>query len=135
MPAGDAEKTVLAFVERINAHNVPGLCVLMAENHVFVDSDGTCVTGREPMRAGWAKYWEWFPDYHIEQEEMVAHGDVVAIFGTAHGTYAGDGRHAERKPWEIPAAWKAIVREGRVAEWRVYANVDAVRKQMEEGAR
>jgi ketosteroid isomerase-like protein len=135
MPTGDPEKAVLAFIERINAHDVPGLCALMAENHVFVDSDGSRVAGREAMRAGWAKYLEWFPDYHIAREEMLSQGDVVAIFGTARGTYAGDGRQAERKPWEIPAAWKAVVREGHVVEWRVYANVDAVRKQMEEGAR
>ena len=125
----------LAFVEKINAHDVPALCALMAENHVFVDSDGNRVAGREVMRAGWTKYLEWFPDYHIAAEELLECGEVVAIFGSARGTYAGDGRQAERTPWEIPAAWKAIVREGRVVEWRVYANMEAVRRQMEEGAR
>ena len=108
---------------------------MMAENHVFVDSDGSRVAGRETMRTGWTTYLAWFPDYHIAREEMLAHGDVVAIFGTARGTYAGDGRQAERTPWEIPGAWKAVVREKRVAEWRVYANIEAARKQMEEGAR
>ena len=123
---------VLAFMERINAHDVDGVCALMTEDHVFVDSDGTRVAGREAMRAGWATYLGWFPDYHISREETFAQGDVVAIFGTARGTYAGDGRQAARPPWEIPAAWKAVVREGRIAEWRVYANVEAVRRQMEE---
>ena len=130
----DPKSVVLAFLEKINAHDVDGLCALMAPDHVFVDSDGSRVAGREAMRAGWAKYLEWFPDYRIAWEEILAHGDVVAIFGTARGTYTGDGRQAGRKPWEIPAAWKAVVRNGRVVEWRVYANVDAVRKQMAEGA-
>jgi len=124
-------EVVLGFVEKINAHDVDGLCALMTDDHVFVDSDGNRVAGREAMRAGWATYLKWFPDYHISQEEALAQGDVVAIFGTARGTYAGDGRQAGRKPWEIPAAWKAVVREKRVAEWRIYANMEAVRRQME----
>jgi ketosteroid isomerase-like protein len=128
-------EVVLAFVEKINAHDVPGLCALMTENHVFIDSDGARVAGREAMRTGWATYFQWFPDYRIEQEETFVQGEVVAIFGTARGTYAGDGRQAERKPWVIPVAWKAVACDGRIAEWRIYANVEAVRRQMEEGPR
>jgi len=128
------KEVILAFVEKINAHDVDGLCALMTDDHVFVDSDGTHVAGRETLRMAWATYLKWFPDYYISQEQVFGQGSVVAIFGRARGTYAGDGQQADRQPWEIPAAWKAVVQEERVAEWRVYANVDAVRRQMEEKA-
>jgi ketosteroid isomerase-like protein len=104
----------------------------MTEGHVFVDSDGARVAGREAMRSGWTTFFQWFPDYSISEEAVLARGSHVAVFGVARGTYAGDGRQAERKPWKIPAAWLAVVRRLRVAEWRVFANVEAVRKQMEE---
>lgn len=130
----DPAKVVRSFLGRINAHDVDGLCALMTEDHVFVDSDGTRVASRETMGTGWTTYFQWFPDYRISPEEILNGGRVVAVFGTARGTYAGNGRQEERQPWQIPAAWKAVVRRGRVAEWHVYANVEPVRKQMEGGA-
>jgi hypothetical protein len=45
----------------------------------------------------------------------------VAVFGTASGTSKRDGKFSSDGFWEIPAAWKAIVRDGRIAEWCVYA--------------
>jgi ketosteroid isomerase-like protein len=37
----------LAFVERINDHDVDGLVALMTEDHCFVDGLGQVVRGRE----------------------------------------------------------------------------------------
>jgi len=28
--------------------------------------------------------------------------------------------------WSVPAAWRAVVRGGRLAEWRVYVNVEPI---------
>jgi len=36
-----------AFVDRINAHDVNGLCALMTEDHCFVDGGGDRNTGQE----------------------------------------------------------------------------------------
>jgi len=46
----------------------------------------------------------------------------VAVFGTARGTYALQGKLRKENHWEVPAAWKAMVQEGCVAEWRVFAD-------------
>jgi ketosteroid isomerase-like protein len=46
---------------------------------------------------------------------MVAEGGVVLASGEAGGTIDGI-------PWRTPAAWKAVVRDGKVTEWRVFAD-------------
>ena len=51
----------------------------------------------------------------VSHEEIFASGNVVAAFGSAGGTINGN-------KWEIPAAWRAVVRDGLVQEWRIYAD-------------
>jgi hypothetical protein len=52
------------------------------------------------------------------------------MFGNARGTFAVNGNPPRQNSWEIPAAWKALVIDGRVAEWRVYCDNDPARKIM-----
>lgn len=121
----------LAFVEKINAHDVAGLCDLMPEDHVFVDSLGNVVRGRETMRKGWKGYFAWFPDFKIFIKKIFHNGNEVALFGTASGTYCVDGELLEENEWEIPAAWRVIVRDGLISEWQVYADNSPVLQIME----
>lgn len=119
---------VLEFMERINAADVAALCSLMTDDHVFIDGLGNHVEGKDKMRAGWTGYFTWFPDYCVSHEEIFAERDAVAVFGTASGTYAVNGKLPKENYWEVPAAWKAIVRDGLVAEWRVYCDNQPARK-------
>lgn len=121
----------LFFVEKINKHDVAGLCDLMPEDHVFVDSLGEVVHGRETIRAGWKGYFPWFPDYQISITKIFRDGNEVALFGTARGTYCVDGKLLKKNEWEIPAAWRAVVKDGLVAEWQVYADNSPVLGIME----
>jgi ketosteroid isomerase-like protein len=125
-------EVVLAFIEKINARDVEGLCALMTESHVFIDALGARIEGREKMRAAWKGYYGLIPDYKVSHEEILQKGAAVAVFGTARGTFAPEGKLEKKNFWEIPAAWMAVVREGRVAEWRVYADNQPVRKLMGE---
>jgi hypothetical protein len=89
--------------------------------------------------------------------------DVVVMLGKARGTYchpcdedlspgtptncpdegslprspnARDRGHPELKMenrWETPAAWRAVVEGGLVAEWRVYADNEPMRELMRRG--
>ena len=68
--SADAKSTILAFVEKINAHDVEGLADLMSENHLFVDSLGSVQKGREKMREGWRGYFTLFPDYNIQNSSI-----------------------------------------------------------------
>jgi len=123
---------VLEFIDKINASDVSGLCSLMTEDHILIDGLGNRVQGRERLRAGWKGYFSRFPDYRISHEEIFENRDVVAVFGTASGTYAVNGMLPKENHWEIPAAWKALVRNGLIAEWRVYCDNQPARKLLGE---
>lgn len=99
----------------INQSDPDGVAGLMTEDHVFVDSLGRRVEGREKMRAGWKQYYAFCPDYWISHEKTFADGSVVVAFGAAGGTVSGT-------KWRIPAAWMAVVENGLIKEWRVYAD-------------
>ena len=88
------------------------------------------------MTAGWRGYFEWFPDYYLEVNEVFAgrdalgsgeasrvieareNGETFALFGFAGGSFKGK----QSECWRLPAAWKASVRDGRVTLWQVFAD-------------
>ena len=115
-------ETVLRFLERINQRDAEKLAELMAEDHVFIDSLGQSVRGREKMLAGWRGYYAFCPDYWVSHEEIFPSGNLVAVFGEAGGTIARDGKLPPENKWRIRAAWLATVADGLVKEWRVYAD-------------
>lgn len=121
---------VLAFLDAINTRDVEKICALMSEDHLFVDALGTEVRGREAMRNAWKVYFQWFPDYRVSHEEIFSEGAVVAAFGSAEGTYAKNGQLGKENRWRMPAAWRAVVHDGLVEQWRVYADNQAARKVM-----
>jgi uncharacterized protein (TIGR02246 family) len=121
---------VLAFLEAINSGDANKICALITEDHVFVDALGNKVQGKEAMRKAWAGYLQWFPDYRVSHEEILSDGSLVAVFGSAEGTYAPKGTLVKQNHWSAPAAWLAVVRDGLVKEWRVYADNQAARKIM-----
>jgi len=108
-------ETVLVFLDRINQHDPDKLAAVMSEDHVFIESLGRTMRGREKMRQGWRSYYNMCPDYRVSHEEIFANGNVVAIFATGGGTIRGNR-------WEAPAAWRAVIDNGLVKEWRVYAD-------------
>jgi ketosteroid isomerase-like protein len=121
---------VLAFVARINAHDVPGLATLMSPDHRFVDSLGAVVTGREQMTRGWVGYFQMVPDYHIEVSRAFTDGVDVVLLGLARGTYSRDGKLDPHNEWSTPAAWRARVENELIAEWQVYADNEPIRQRI-----
>lgn len=153
-----AESVARAFVAAINRRDVDGLAELMTPGHRFVDSLGNVVEGREKMRAGWVGYFRMVPDYSIEIEESFCGEDpgnadpsappsllsgfaqddkanVVVTLGMARGTYAPDGELKPENRWETAVALRALIVDGKVAEWRVYADNEPMRRLMREGAK
>jgi ketosteroid isomerase-like protein len=113
---------VLAYIEAINGHDVDKLSKLMTEDHVFIDSLGHAVNGREKMIGGWRQYLAFCPDYWVSHEEIFENGKLVAVFGAAGGTIAAEGKLPAENKWRVSAAWLATVEKGLVKEWRVYAD-------------
>jgi ketosteroid isomerase-like protein len=125
---------VLRFIALINAHDVRGMCALMSEDHLFVDSLGDSLRGRDEMFRAWTSYFFLFPDFTITQSHLFCSGNEVALFGTARGSALRADVPSQREGWMIPAAWRAVVREGRVAEWHIYADNEPVRRLLAAGA-
>ncbi|HEV3200569.1 MAG TPA: nuclear transport factor 2 family protein [Bryobacteraceae bacterium] len=108
-------ETFHQFVAAITSHDVKALAALMAMDHLFVDSLGNRVHNRASMEAGWRGYFARCPDYWIQTDHVMADGDAVLAAGEAGGTIDGAS-------WRIPAAWMAVIRDGKVMEWRVFAD-------------
>ena len=116
------------FVQRINSQDLDGLAALMSSGHRFIDSLGVAFSGREAMKDGWRHYFRMAPDYRIEVTESLCEGDVVVLLGVASGTYTSDGTLDPENAWRTPAAWRARIVTGQIAEWQVYADNEPIRK-------
>lgn len=118
------------FIDRVNAGDVNGMVDLVTDDHRFVDAGGRVTTGRDAVRETWHKYFAMVPDYRVEVQDVFTSGAVVALIGTASGTYSRDGSLRPEDAWSTPAAFRAHVAAGLVAEWRVYADNEPLRKRM-----
>ncbi len=114
--------TVLAFMDRINQHDADRVAEYMTDDHVFVDSLGQSIAGRDTMKSGWRGYFAFCPDYWVSHEAVFPSGNRVAVFGAAGGTIAAHGRLPPENQWRASAAWLAIVENGLIKQWRVYAD-------------
>jgi limonene-1,2-epoxide hydrolase len=113
---------VKAFIAAINRRAPSEISGLMTEDHTFVDSSGSIQSGRENMTAGWEEYFRMFPDYKIQVESILQDKAFVAVFGSASGTYNGKRGLVPENRIEMPAAWKAVVENGKIKLWQVYAD-------------
>lgn len=115
------KQLVRCFIDAINEHNVEKICSLMADEHKFIDSRGNETMGKEQMRTGWVGYFQLFPDYKIEVTEIIIQDDTTAAFGFASGTLYGLTEDIENY-WHLPASWKAVINNGKIQLWQVYAD-------------
>jgi ketosteroid isomerase-like protein len=109
---GSVHRTALAFNHAITRGDVEALKGLMTDDHTFIDSAGTVLSGRDGVLEAWRGFFEAFPGYRNVWEEPAERGDV--LIATGHPVCANEPR------LDGPAIWKATVRGDRVAEWRVY---------------
>lgn len=126
----NAADIALEFIDCINSHDIEKLSALMSEGLLLIDALGNQTRGRSQVQKGWRAYFSWFPDYTIEVYDAVSRGELVAIFGSAEGTYSRNGKLLPENHWKIPSAWKVIVRDEYVVEWQVYADNEPVWKIM-----
>ncbi len=95
-------ETVLAFFDAINQHDPDRLAEMMTDDHVFIDSLGNFVRGREKMLAGWRAYFTMCPDYRVSHENIIHSGNTVAVFGSAGGTISVNGNLLPENGWLNP---------------------------------
>ena len=121
---------VLRFEQSINSRDPAAIADLLTPDSVFVDSLGARVEGAEKLRAAWEGYFRMVPDYAISHEEIFSDGDTVAVFGSARGTFSQDGQMREEDFWSTPAAWRAKVKDGKIAFWQIFADNEPIRAIM-----
>jgi ketosteroid isomerase-like protein len=121
---------VLQFERAINSRNPEAIVSLMTADAEFIDSLGSHIKGTDRLRTAWIGYFKMFPDYSISHAEIFAEGSTVSVFGEAQGTLASDGQIKQENFWKIPAAWRAVVKDGKIAVWQVYADNEPVRAVM-----
>ncbi len=127
MSSEQAIEVVLKFEQLINSQKAEAVCSLLTEDSVFIDSLGNRVEGLARLRSAWEGYFKMAPDYSISHEEIFANENTVAMLGMAQGTYAPDGQIKKENFWKTPAAWKAVVKSGRIALWQVFADNEPIR--------
>lgn len=130
MNSENAITTVLKFEQLINSQRPDALCSLLTDDSVFIDSLGNRVSGVARLRSAWEGYFKMVPDYTISHEEIFANGNTVAIFGTAQGTFSRDGQTEKENYWKTHAAWKAVVKDEKIAVWQVFADNEPIREIM-----
>ena len=121
---------VTAFVRAIGRQDADALAELMTADHRFIDSLGNVVEGRDKVHTGWMGYFRMVPDYALAIEETYTEGPVVLLLGVAQGTYSSDGVLKQENRWQAPVVIRAFVEDGKLAEWRVYADNEPIRKLM-----
>lgn len=124
----DSTEVVRKYIKLINAHDITGLIEMTADDAVFIDSMGINTEGKYEMQKAWDVLLTFFPDYTVKAKEIISKNGMVAVFGTAKGTLATDGKILAENKFEIPASWTAAVEYGKITKWRVYADNQPVRK-------
>lgn len=133
MPMSNPIQVVLEFERLINTRNPGAICALMTAGGEFIDSMGNGFQGAGKLRAAWEGYFKMVPDYSISHSEILAEGNIVAMFGLAQGTFSKDGQLSKENFWKTPAAWRAVVKDGKIAIWQVYADNEPIRAIMRRG--
>jgi ketosteroid isomerase-like protein len=130
VPSTSPIEVVLKFEQLINSRNPDAVCGLLTEDSVFIDSLGNRVAGLESQRKAWAGYFKMVPDYSISHAEIFANGETVAVFGSAQGSFSKDGQTKKEDFWKTPAAWRAVIRDDKIALWQVFADNEPIRAIM-----
>lgn len=121
------KRILIEYIEAINRADVNTLYKLMSEDFLFIDAHDNTVEGPDAMRQSWTAYFDMFPDYRIEINDMLENDSLICILGYASGTYRGLINETDSNYWRIPAAWTVMIDNDKVRRWQVYADNIIVR--------
>ena len=116
------KRIILEFADAINHADIDGILDLLTEDHILIDSHENKMSGKENLRQAWISYFELFPDYKIEVNEILEKDSLLCILGYASGTYKNLKNKDNRNYWRIPVAWTAIIEDNHLKQWQIYAD-------------
>jgi ketosteroid isomerase-like protein len=122
MKISSPTEIALTFIECINAGDADRLTTLMTEDFTFIDKTGNVTQGRERW-----DYFDQYPHYRIHVQHILTSGNGIAIIGKTTGSHVPP--EFEEKETVL---WTAEIREELVAEWRIYSDIDEIKKKYSE---
>lgn len=121
MDRAEAQAIVLSFNNCINAQDLDGLSRWMTDDHVFIDTAGTVVSGKSGCLTAWRGFFDAFPDYRNAFDCIQSSEDFVVASGRSS---CSEPRLAG------PVLWSARVSCSRVREWRVHEDTPETRRTL-----
>jgi hypothetical protein len=115
-------ETALAFVDAINKKDIKSLADLMTDHHKFIDGDGTEHAGKDRMKLGWEDHFKLIPNLTLSVMMKFEERETVILVGQSKGTFIEKGILKKENSWQVPSAWRVLVKSGKVSEWQLYAN-------------
>jgi ketosteroid isomerase-like protein len=112
----------LAFADAINSKDIERLAELMTDDYKFIDGDGSEYVGKEQMKVGWKEHLELIPDLTLTVLMHFEEKDTVVLVGMSRGTIIQNGELKSENSWQVPSAWRVLVKSEKVVEWQLYAN-------------
>jgi steroid delta-isomerase-like uncharacterized protein len=82
--------TLEKMYERINAHDVDGLCEHLADDFVEHEETPGLAPTKDGVRQFFTMYMAGFPDLRFEVEDILASGDKVVARVRCSGTHNGE---------------------------------------------
>ena len=126
----EAMRRFLADV--INKQNPDAIDEFVAERFVEHSTLPGTGAGREALRTSLMVLFSAFPDFHSEEQELIAERDKVVYRGVARGTHQGEfmGRGPTGRRFEAAEVHIARFADGKLLEhWRLH-DAAAVEQQL-----
>ncbi len=119
-------KCVTRFIELLNRHQADSLSFILHQDAEFIDTQNRYLKGNERIAKGWKKYWEIFPDYHLEVENIWVESGKIALFAKAKATYKNKQSESNENQWEIPMAIQLQLSDNKIIAWRMYGDTKII---------
>ncbi len=105
-------KVVSAFNRAISANDIAAMSALMSDDHALIDSHERRMEGRARCLDQWQRVFADSPGYAQTIDSLVVRDQQVYLTGKVF-----DVRDFGRAGHVL---WRALCRDGQVAEWQVY---------------
>ena len=117
---------VVSFIDGINRGDVAHLGSLMTDDHRLQVFDEPPLDGKDANIQAWRGYASSFPTYVIYPHELVATNTEVVVLGHTTGSHLDLPDQQESAQTLL---WRAIVRDGRLSLWQLFADTPARRTE------
>lgn len=109
----EPEFIALAFNECINNADTEGLCRLMTDDHVFIDTANNRIEGKsDNITQAWEPFFKFYPGYRNIFEKVITRGSSVIMQGYSICS--------DEILNNVHAIWIAEIVNSKVSRWQIY---------------